>query len=301
MDLTTLQAVRAFAGAFWRRVCAAHGQSPKVGVALGGGFARGIAHVGVLRVFESLGIPIHAIAGVSAGSIVAAAYASGATPDEIGHAGCAMRFTDVARWMPGRLGLAGSDRMTGFLCRLLKSTRFQEMTIPLAVVATDLVTGEPAVFRDNGDVCAPIRASCSYPGLLQPVRHQGRLLVDGAMSVELPARILRDLGATYVVSVSLPATAPAAEPRNAFQVINRCFQILQARNEHEWRAASDLVIEPDVRGMAWDSFGCGEALIRAGEMAAESAMERPPMLRASGHSAAFSRSKLASLSPDFPF
>jgi NTE family protein len=301
MDLTTFHGVRAFAGAFWKRVRAANGAPPKIGLALGGGFARGIAHVGVLRVFESLGIPIHCIAGVSAGSIVAAAYASGATPDEIGRAGCAMRFTDVARWMPGRLGLAGSDRMTSFLCRLLKSTRFEQMTIPLAVVATDLVTGEPVIFHASGDVCAPIRASCSYPGLLQPVRHQGRLLVDGAMSMELPARVLRDLGATYVVSVSLPAGAPEAEPRNAFQVINRCFQILQTRTESDWRSASDLVIEPDVRGMAWDSFGCGEALIRAGEIAAGREMWKPLSGLAHGWSAAFPQPKLASLSAEFPF
>ena len=301
MDLTTVQALRAFAGAFWRSVRLGNGPAPKVGLALGGGFARGIAHVGVLRVMERMGIPIHSIAGVSAGSIVAAGYASGATVDEIGRAGCAMRFTDVARWMPGRLGLAGSGRMTGFLRRLLKTTRFEEMRIPLAVVATDLLTGEPVVFRDSGDVCAPVRASCSYPGLLQPVRHAGRLLVDGAMSMELPVRVLRDLGATYVIGVSLPFRAPGAEPRNALQVINRCFQILQARNENEWRPAADLVIEPDVRGMAWDAFGCGEALIRAGEIEAERKLPDTLTRLIRHESPTWARSKLRSLSPDYPF
>ena len=87
----------------------------KIGIALGGGFARGIAHVGALNVFEQNGIPIHCIAGVSAGSIVAAAYASGATCDEIARTGSAMRFTDVARWSIGRMGFAGSDRMERFL------------------------------------------------------------------------------------------------------------------------------------------------------------------------------------------
>jgi NTE family protein len=255
--------------------------------------------VGVLRVLERLQIPVHSIAGVSAGSIVAAAYASGATPEEIGRAGCAMRFSDVARWIPGRLGLAGSERMTDFLCRLLKRTRFEHMAMPLAVVATDLITGEPVVFRGEGDVCRPIRASCSYPGLLQPVRHDGRLLVDGAMSMEVPARVLREVGATFVIGVSLPAQADGGEPRNAFQVINRCFQILQARNENDWRSACDLVIEPDVRGMAWDSFGCGEQLIRAGEIAAEQQI-REPLSRVSGTPAAL-RVNLSSLSADFPF
>src|SRR5436190_14817753 len=91
---------------------------PRIGLALGGGFARGIAHVGVLRVFEQYQIPIQFIGGVSAGAIVAAAYASGATPDEIGKIGSAMRFTDVARWSLSRMGLAGSERMNLFLQKL---------------------------------------------------------------------------------------------------------------------------------------------------------------------------------------
>src|SRR6266478_4623383 len=110
--------------------------SIRIGLALGGGFARGIAHAGVLKVLEQHHIPIHCITGVSAGSIVAAAYASGATPDEIARAGCSMRFGDVGRWSPGRLGLVGSNRMNRFLERLLKTYRFEDMRIPLGVLAT---------------------------------------------------------------------------------------------------------------------------------------------------------------------
>src|SRR5947207_5321769 len=162
-----------------------------IGLALGGGFARGIAHVGVLRVFEQYQIPIHYIAGVSAGSMVAAAYASGATPDEIGRIGAAMRFADVARWSISKMGLVGSERMNQFLQKLLKRFRFEEMKIPLGVVATDLTAGAPVFFRGSGDVLNPIRASCSYPGLFQPLLLEGRLLVDGAMSMEIPSPLLR--------------------------------------------------------------------------------------------------------------
>src|SRR5438045_2323617 len=150
---------------------------PRIGLALGGGFARGIAHVGVLRVFERHGIPIHCVTGVSAGSIVAAACASGAPPDEIADAACSMRFGDVARWSLSRMGFVVSERMKPFLQRLLKCYRFEDMRIPLGVVATDLCTGEPVSFRDTGDVFLPIRASCSYPGLFQPVRLSGRILM----------------------------------------------------------------------------------------------------------------------------
>jgi len=244
----------------------------RIGLALGGGFARGIAHAGVLKIIDQHRIPIHCVTGVSAGSIVAAAYASGATPEEIGRAGCSMRFSDVGRWRPGRLGLVGSERMSRFLKRLLKTYRFEEMRIPLGVVATDLFTGGPVAFSQNGPVFDPIRASCSYPGLFQPVHHQGQLLVDGAMSMEIPSALARQLGATHVISVDLGVPALSAQPRNVFQVVNRCFQILQSHAEDNWRRETDLVITPDVGGMAWDAFGYGAQLVEAGEAAALAAL-----------------------------
>ena len=245
---------------------------PRIGLALGGGFARGIAHAGVLRIFERHGIPIHCITGVSAGSIVAAASASGAQPEEIVRAACSMRFADVARWSLSRMGFVVSERMKPFLQGLLKHYRFEEMRIPLGVVATDLCTGEPVSFRDTGDVFLPIRASCSYPGLFQPVRSGGRVLIDGAMSIEIPAVLARELGATHVVSVHLPAPSCRRPPADVFQVIRRCFQIMQTRNEDGWRQASDLVITPDLRAIEWDGFDCGPELVKAGEAAASAVL-----------------------------
>src|SRR5580658_597585 len=249
----------------------------RIGLALGGGFARGIAHAGVLDVFEHHAIPIHCITGVSAGSIVAAAYASGATPAEIGHAGCSMRFSDVARWSLGRMGFVVSERMQRFLEKLLKHYRFEDMRIPLGVAATDLCSGEEVDFRDSGDVFLPIRASCSYPGLFRPVSYQNRLLVDGAMNVEAPAELARKLGANHVITVYLPGQGPDVVPTNMFQVVNRCFQILQSRAEDSWRKHSDLVITPAVRSIQWDGFGNGPDLIKAG---ATAALEALPQIEA---------------------
>src|SRR5438552_11955390 len=130
---------------------------PRIGLALGGGFARGIAHIGVLRVFEQHNVPIHCVAGISAGSMVAAAFAGGCSPSDIEKVAASMRFRDVARWSIGRMGFAGSDPMIAFLKRILKQDRFESMKTPLAVVATDLTTGEPVVFRGRGDVVLPIR------------------------------------------------------------------------------------------------------------------------------------------------
>jgi NTE family protein len=246
--------------------------APRIGLALGGGFARGIAHAGVLKVFERQGIPIHCITGVSAGSIVAAACASGAAPDDIARAGCSMRFADVARWSLSRMGFVVSERMKPFLRRLLKHYRFEDMRIPLGVVATDLCTGEPVYFRDAGDIFLPIRASCSYPGLFQPVRLGGRVLVDGAMSTEIPALLARELGATHVVSVHLPAAPCRQPPTDVFQVVRRCFQIMQSRHEDGWRQDSDLVITPELDAIEWDGFERGPELIKAGEAAALAAL-----------------------------
>jgi len=219
-------------------------------------------------------VPIHCITGVSAGAIVAAAYASGASPDEIGKIGCSMRFSDVARWRPRLLGLVRSDGMKRFLKRILKTHRFEEMNISLGVVATDLVTGQPVPFSGTGEVFDAIRASCSYPGLFHPVRRGGKLLVDGAMSMEIPAELCRQLGATHVVSVRLPARATGAEPSNMFEVIHRCFQILQSTSEHGWRKKTDLVITPDVGSIGWNGFTRSYELIEAGQEAALEALPK---------------------------
>ena len=283
-----MQAVRRFTGSLvsnLRRFSRIEGQRalpsrpfepPRIGLALGGGFARGIAHAGLLEIFEKHHIPIHCITGVSAGSIVAAAYASGVAPAEIARAGCRMRFADVGRWTLCRMGFLASERMKRFLERLLQRYRFEEMRIPLGVLATDLCAGRPVAFRDKGDVFLPIRASCAYPGLFLPVECEGRLLVDGAMVMEVPAVLARQLGATHVISAFLPAQAEARPPRHVFEVVNRCFQILHQRTEEDWRAVSDLVITPDVERIAWDGFGCGPELLKAG---AEAALKALPVIQ----------------------
>jgi NTE family protein len=257
---------------WWGRVHPHSAPGPRIGLALGGGFARGIAHVGVLRVLEQHNIPIHCISGVSAGAMVAAAYASGSSPSEIEQVGRSMKFSDVARWTINRLGLAGSDRMVRFLGRLLKTNRFEDMKIPLAVVATDLCSGKPAVFKDHGEVITPIRASCSFPGLFLPVRHENRYLIDGFVGMEVPAQPLRRMGATHVIAVSLPNPKEGVDPSSLVCVIQRCFQVMSERLQGEWRKHAQLVIEPDVADVGWNSFISAQKLIEMGEQAALAAI-----------------------------
>jgi NTE family protein len=283
-----------------RRPKASAEGAPRLGLALGGGFARGIAHAGVLKIFEQHNIPLHCITGVSAGSIVAAAYASGTPAEDIARVGSSMRFRHVARWSICRMGFMGSERMKRFLEGVLKVHSFEDMRIPLGVLATDLCTGEPVSFRDSGDVFLPIRASCSYPGLFQPVPFGDRLLVDGAMSIEVPALLARQLGATHVISVSVPPPACARPPSDILQVVRRCFQIMQRHSEAAWRNDSNLVVVPDLKTVDWNGFDAGPELVKAGERAAldalpmiQSWLTNPELVSAHGDPA------LAEQSPSF--
>lgn len=248
------------------------GDGPRIGVALGGGFARGVAHIGVLRALRKYNIPIHNIAGVSAGSVVAAAYASGTSLDEIEDVARQMKFRDVARWTIDWKGVLDSERMDHFLRKLMRVHTFEKMPTPLAVVASDLANGLPAVYRKYGDAITPVRASCAYPGLFKPVEFNGRLLVDGMVAMEVPAKPLQEMGASHVLSVYLPGEDETVDPLNVVQIVNRCFQVMSSRLENEWRRHSDLVIVPEVGGVSWDSFDNVQNVIRAGEMAVEKAM-----------------------------
>src|SRR5437879_5191012 len=151
-----------------------------IGLALGGGFARGFAHLGVLQVLEQNHIPISHIAGTSVGSILGAAYASGAPLSHIIETCRKLRFRDIARWRVSRLGLASNQRLENLIERVFESRQFENLRIPLAVVATDLTSGEPVVFT-QGNLVDAIRASCAFPGLFEPVEIGTRCLADAGL------------------------------------------------------------------------------------------------------------------------
>ena len=236
----------------------------RIGLALGGGFARGIAHAGVLRVFEREGIPIHAISGVSSGAIAAAAFASGCSSFEIELAARAMQLSGVES--------LASFAMGDFLRSLLKKVHFEHMQIPLAIVASDLTAGAPVIFKEKGDVLLPIHASCAYPGVFPPVRYMNHCLVDGMVSMDVPAAPLRRMGATRVISVVLPSPTETINPQDMQSVVRRSFQIMTARNGSHWRRSTDLIISPEVKDYGWNAFDSAEQLIEAGERAAEAAL-----------------------------
>jgi NTE family protein len=160
---------------------------------------------------------------------------------------------------------------------VVKAKTFEDLRIPLAVTATDFLSGEGVVFS-SGPIIEPVRASCAYPGMFLPVQINGRLLVDGMLAHTVPAQPLRDMGAERVLGVYLRAhwCAPTG-PRHIFEVIGQCFSIAQSRMSGLWRAAADVVIEPNVADFGYDAFGRASDLIRAGEVATRDAM---PAIRA---------------------
>jgi len=247
---------------------------PGIGLALGGGFARGFAHLGVLQVLEQNRIPISHIAGTSVGSILGAAYASGAPLRLIMETCRSLRFRDIARWRVSRLGLASNQRLGELIERVFAARQFEELRIPLAVVATDLASGEPVVFT-QGNLVDAIRASCAFPGLFEPVEIGTRCLADGGLVAPVPTHAARTLGASTVIGVSVGVQdGHRGAPTNIFQVVTRAVSAAQKHQLEAWERLADLVLRPDVQSIAWDEFHRAEEAIEAGVVTARRALPR---------------------------
>jgi NTE family protein len=262
-----IRSVQAFGREISRKAAASGPRTPIIGLALGGGFARGMAHIGVLKVLEEEGIPVRLIAGTSVGALIGASYCSGVSVQELEKLARSVRFTTFARWTVSRYGFASNDRMVSFLTRTLKVKTFEELLIPLGVTATDFNTGEGVVFH-SGSIIDPVRASCAYPGMFLPVNIRGRWLVDGMLSHPVPTGPLREMGAERVLAVHLRGQwSKDGAPRHLFDVIGQSFAIAQDKMSHLWRGAADVVVEPDVAGFAYDDFKRAGELVRTGEVA----------------------------------
>lgn len=248
--------------------------TPGIGLALGGGFARGFAHLGVLQVLEKNQIPVSCLAGTSIGSILAGAYASGVPLARMAAVCRKIHFRDFGRWKLSRLGLASNDRMADLVRRCFHALTFEELLVPTAIVATDLGTGEPAVFT-QGDLVEAIRASCAYPGLFEPVYSQGRCLADGGLVAPVPTRAARELGARCVVGVSVGFNNwDGGAPTNLFQVVSRSICAAQKYQDETWQREADLVIEPAVQEIDWDEFHRADEAIAAGVEATQAALPK---------------------------
>jgi NTE family protein len=245
-----------------------------IGLALGGGFARGFAHIGVLQVLEENHIPISHIAGTSVGSILGAAYASGAPFERIIDTCRTLRLRDIARWRVSRLGLVSNQCLGDLIERVFESRHFEDLRIPMSVVTTDLATGDPVVFT-HGPLVEVIRASCAFPGLFEPVEMGTRFLADGGLVAPVPTLAAREMGAARVVGVSVGMhDGYRGSPTNIFQVVSRALSAAQKNQAEVWERHADLVLRPEVQELAWDDFHRAAEAIEAGAAATRRALPR---------------------------
>src|SRR2546422_9893576 len=246
---------------------------PRVGLALGGGFARGIAHVGVLKGLHDNQIPIDCIAGTSVGALVAAAYAGEVPFERMQQLAAATHFTDFGRLTLSWMCLARNDRLERYLRRHSSVSRFEELKTPLTIAATDLDTGQ-AVYFSEGPIGPALRASCAYPGLFLPVEYQDRMLVDGFLAAPLPVDPLRRMGAEVVIAVPLES-ASFSRPNNMAGGISRSFSIMQRYAHQNWRGKAGFVVGARVKKFALGDFPQAPPVVCAGGGAALAAL--PPL------------------------
>ena len=254
------------------------GERPRVGLALAGGFARGIAHVGVIRALRNAGVPIDVVSGTSVGALIGACYCAGVPLNDMQRIACTTTFADFGRWTPSWLGLANNLRMERYLERFTPAKTFEELTTPLAIAASDINEGV-SVYYTRGLLGPPMRGSCAYPGLFVPIQFEGRTLVDGFLTAPVPVEGALLLGADIVIAVYLEAGSFTV-PRTAADVISRSFSIIQRHADLAWRQQADVIIEPDVKPFVWDDFTRTNELVAVGEAAAEAAV--PEILKALG-------------------
>jgi NTE family protein len=251
---------------------------PRVALVLGGGGARGFAHVGVIRVLEEAGVPVALVVGTSVGSVVGALYASDPDAQRLERTTRGLGLDDffdftLAPLLSGSaLGLASGERLERFMLARV-GTPIERLRIPFAAVATDLETGEAVVLRSGG-VARAVRASCAIPGVFEPVEQGGRLLVDGGVARNLPVRIARELGADVVIAVDVGAPAAGSRPRNFVEVFLRAVSLAANAEVDAARREADVLLTPDVGAIGLLEFDRKGEAVAAGAAAARAALPR---------------------------
>lgn len=249
----------------------------RFGLALGGGFVHGMAHLGVLSVLEEHGLRPSWLAGTSSGAIAAVFTAFGVSSAATVKALAKLGWGRMTRAHPfGPLGVATNEGLEQILLDELGDVRLEEARIPVAVVATDINTGN-RILLDRGPAARAVRASCCVPGVYAPVEIDGRLLVDGALVENVPARAVREMGAPLVVAVSLGFALPYARVKSWANVMANAFDIaINSQMRFEILAEADVLIDPDLAGFSKVRARDRDALVDAGRRRAQEAL---PALR----------------------
>lgn len=242
----------------------------KVGIALSGGAARGFAHLGVLKTLVAHGVPVDYVAGTSAGSFAGAAFASGASIDDIIEMGRKISWYRMTGFSYSAKGLLTNAPMGEFIRQNFPVHRFEDLPTPFAAVACDLETGAEVVLRDKGDLSTAVRASCAIPGVFMPVEQEGRRLIDGGVISNVPTKAVKKLGADVTIAVDVIACGATywGSPSTLLGIFfqSAMMMLRAASKAHHYRA--DVVIVPQIAHLRPDEISKIDEFIAAGEAAA---------------------------------
>ena len=247
-----------------------------VGLALGGGAAKGFAHIGVIKMLEASGIHPDVVAGTSAGSVVGALYASGMDAFALQQTAFGL---DEAKIRDVRLfsgGLVQGQALQDYVNQLLRKQPIEQLKMPFAAVATELETGTRTVFV-RGNTGRAVRASSSIPGVFEPVEIHGKHYVDGGVVSPIPVDAARQLGADFVIAVDISAAPDGSNPQGMMGIVGQSISIMGRQLAAQESARADVVIRPDLRGIGPTDFEQKNQAILAGEKAALAAI---PAIRA---------------------
>jgi NTE family protein len=253
-------------------------RSPKIGLVLGGGAARGFAHIGVIQVLEEAGIRPSLVVGTSAGSLVAAFYASGKTGAQLQQVAESMEEATFADWtLPiFSRGMLRGEALARYVGMQINGRLIENMPLPLGIVATDLNSGHGVLFQ-RGDTATAVRASSAVPALFQPVKIAGHEYVDGGLVSPVPVRYARQMGAELIIAVDISNAPEGNSAIDTLQILLQTFSIMaKSINSFELREA-DVVVRPSLVGVGSSDFGARRRAIQAGRVAMQALL---PQLRA---------------------
>lgn len=247
----------------------------KVGLALGGGAARGFAHIGVIKALEAQGIVPDVVVGTSAGSLVGALYAAGNNGFALQKLALEMEEAAISDWsvpfFSKSTGVLKGEALQNYVNRSVNGMPLEKLKIPFGAVATDLKNGQPILFQ-RGNTGAAVRASSAVPSLFQPVRIGERYYVDGGLVSPVPVRFAREMGAEFVIAVNISSQPDAQPATSALDVLLQTFAIMgQSINHYELKEA-DIVIQPQLGTMKGNDFPGRNTAILAGEQATAALM-----------------------------
>jgi NTE family protein len=240
--------------------------APKIALVLGGGAARGFAHIGVIKALEAQGIVPDLIVGTSAGAVVGALYASGLNGFDLQKVAIQMEESQIGDWTLPDRGVIKGEALQAFVNKTVGGRTLEKLPKPFGAVATDLQSGESVVFR-SGDTGMAVRASGSVPGVFQPVHINGRDYVDGGLASPIPVRAAKAMGANFIIAVDISAKPHAGKTKSTLDVLLQTFAIMgQTLGRYEL-AEADMIVRPAVAGVAATDFQGRHVAVLEGERA----------------------------------